>query len=109
VGPLVNRNKYPVTFSSGLKVLINNQSFTPNANDDFISIEQGKETNIKVDRAFTSYVPKPYNGCTDLTQGFNSELYNFIVDSNKTYRQKIALVYVINGIFKINGNVITQF
>ncbi len=87
VGPLVNRNKYPVTFSSGLKVLINNQSFTPNANDDFLSIEPGKETDIVVDRTFISNTPKPYSGCTDLTQGYDSELYNFIVKSNKTYSQ----------------------
>jgi hypothetical protein len=87
IGPIKSENKYPITFSTGLKVLINNQSFTPNANDNFISIEPGKETDIAVDRIFSSDMPKPYSGCTDLTQGYNSELYNFLVRSNKTYRQ----------------------
>jgi hypothetical protein len=87
IGPLKSENKYPITFSTGLKVLINNQSFTPNVDDNFISVEPGKETDIAVDRTFTSNIPKPYSGCTDLTQGYNSELYNFIINSNKSYRQ----------------------
>jgi hypothetical protein len=88
LGPLINRNKYPVTLSTGLKVLINNQSITPNfASDNFISIEPGKETDIIVDRIFTSNSPQPFSSCTDLAKGFKSELYNFIINSNKTYRQ----------------------
>jgi hypothetical protein len=87
IGPIISENKYPVTLSTGLIIFINNQSFTLYTDESFISIEPGKETNIKVDRTFTSNVPKPYSGCTDLTHGYNSELYNFIVKSNKTYRQ----------------------
>jgi len=88
LGPLINENKYPVTFSSGLKAFINNQSITPSfANDNFISIEPGKKTDIVVDRIFTSNTPQPFSSCTDLANGFKSELYNFIVKSNKTYRQ----------------------
>jgi hypothetical protein len=87
IGPLKSENKYPIKTSTGLKVLINNQSFTPHIDDSFISIEPGKETDIAVDRTFTSNMPKPYSSCTDLTKGFNSELYNFITKSNRTYRQ----------------------
>jgi len=87
IGPIKSENKYPITTSTGLKVLINNQSFAPHIDDSFISIEPGKETDIVVDRTFASNMPKPYSSCTDLTKGFNSELYNFIVNSNKTYRQ----------------------
>jgi hypothetical protein len=87
IGPIKSENKYPITFSTGLKVLINNQSFTPNVDDNFISVEPGKETDIAVDRIFSSNIPKPYSSCTDLNQGYNSELYNFIINSNKSYRQ----------------------
>ena len=34
IGPLKSENMYPVTFSTGLKVLINNQTFTPNFDDN---------------------------------------------------------------------------
>jgi hypothetical protein len=104
MGPLKNENKYPVALSTGLKVLINNQSFSPKTDDYFISIEPGKETDIVVDRTFTSNMPKPFSGCTDLTQGFNSELSNFIVNSNKTYRQIDCIDLCLQRFIQIECN-----
>ena len=95
IGPVKNDNNYPVTLSTGLKIFISNQSFTPNSVDNLISIEPGKSTDIAVDRTFTSNTPKPYSDCTDLTNGYDSELYKFLIKSNKTYRQSdcIELCY----------------
>jgi hypothetical protein len=87
IGPFKSDNNYPLSLSTGLKIFISNQSVTPNSVDNFISIEPGKETDIAVDRTLTLNTPKPYSACTDLTKGYNSELYKFLMKSNKTYRQ----------------------
>jgi hypothetical protein len=88
LGPLINQNKYPFTLSTGLKVLINNHSYALKSEDNLISIEPGKETDIIVERTLISNTPKPYSGCTYLSDAINSELYKFVLNSNKTYRQK---------------------
>ena len=87
IRPLINDNNYPLSLTTGLKIFISNQSFTPSSNDNFISIEPGKETDIIVDRTFTSNTPNPYSDCTDLSKGYDSELYKFLINSNRTYRQ----------------------
>jgi acid-sensing ion channel, other len=60
----------------------------PSYDDTFISIEPGRETNIGIERVFSSNYPLPYSSCTDLSNGYDSDLYTFILNSKKVYRQK---------------------
>ena len=96
LGPLIKTNKYAVGLAMppyGLKLLIHNYTFPPLFFETFLSISPGQETNIIVERTFTSNAPKPYSDCTDLTNGFNSETYNWMMSNNKTYRQKDCIFY----------------
>ena len=88
LGPLINENKIPLTNNKGLKVFIHNQSFQPAIDDNFLSVEAGTETSIAIERIFLFNAPKPYSDCTDLTNGYDSDLFMFIKNSNKTYRQQ---------------------
>ena len=67
-GPVVNYNEYPMsTFAKGLQVFVHNQSLVPSYSYTPISIESGKETNICIDRTFSSNVPSPYSACVDFS------------------------------------------
>ena len=74
--------------TNGLKVNIHNYTFPPLFFETYQSISPGKETNIIVERTVTTNAPKPYSGCTDLTNGYDSVIYNWMINNNKTYRQK---------------------
>ena len=85
---MIRDNIYPVSDTNGLKVFITNQSYPqPGVFDTPISLESGKETNIILEKTFTSILPAPYDACTDTTNGFNSDLYNFVASTNYEYRQ----------------------
>ena len=91
-GPLIRDNVYPISETNGLKVFIHNQSFAqPDVFDTPISLESGKETNIIITKTFSSSTPAPYDTCTDLSKGYNSDLYNYVTSTNKLYRQKDCL------------------
>ena len=96
-GPLVKHNKYSSGLSLppyGLKVLIHNYTFPPLLlSDTYLSLSPGQETIIVVERIVTSNAPKPYSECTDLTNGFNSDIYKWMMNNNKTYRQNDCLFY----------------
>jgi len=85
VGPIVNQNEFLSSFSDGMVIFIHNQSYPPSASSA-IRIEMGKETNIAVERTFTTNQPSPYTECQDLSS-FQSELYNLVLKSNYSYRQ----------------------
>ena len=96
LGPLVKLNKYSSGLSFppyGFKVLIYNNTFPPLVFETFLSLSPGQETNIIVERIATSNAPQPYSECTDLTNGFNSEAYKWMMNNNKTYRQNDCLFY----------------
>jgi hypothetical protein len=81
-----NQNLYMIpSYSNGLKVFIHNHTFEPSSSEG-VNIQPGTETNILIKRTFTSKEPQPYTECTDL-DSFSSELYNFMIETNKTYRQ----------------------
>ena len=97
LGPLIKTNKFyptglPLT-TYGLKVIIHNYTFPPIYFETYLSISPGQETNIIVERTATSNAPKPYSDCIDLSNGFNSEIYNWMINNNKTYRQKDCMIY----------------
>jgi len=96
LGPIIKSNQYPTGFALppfGLKVLIHNYSFPPLFFETYQSISPGQETNIIVERTVTSNAPQPYSDCIDLTNGFNSDVYNWMIDRNMAYRQKDCLLY----------------
>ena len=74
IGPLINQNRYPLTKSTGLKLFVHNRTSPPDIYSNWLSIESGKETSIVIDRTFSSNSPWPYSSCTDLSQGYNSNL-----------------------------------
>ena len=90
IAPLLNSNKYPTSYSNGLKVYIHNQTFQASSSDGFY-LEPGKETTIAVRKTITNNYPAPYSECTDLSSSAtskSSQLYTYIVlTKNKTYRQ----------------------
>ena len=86
LGPVVNKNAYPSTLTRGLKIFVHNQSYVPSYFDTALSLKPGEQTSIAVQRTFASHVPSPYSNCVDLSHGYPSDLYRFIVNANKTYR-----------------------
>ena len=85
LGPLVNHNKYPMLYSKSLKVFIKNQSQPLLSDfDDSLSIRPGDEASITIERTFTSKTSAPYSNCIT-GNNYNSELFRFIIGSNKTY------------------------
>ena len=96
LGPLVKRNQYASGLSLtsyGLKVLIHNKTFPPLFFETYLSLSPGQETNIIVERIAMSNAPKPYSECTDLTNGFNSDIYIWMMKNNKTYRRNDCIFY----------------
>ena len=88
----MRQNIYPISDTSGLKLFIHNKSYSsPSVFDTPISLESGRETSIIIYKTLSTSMPIPYDSCTDLTNGFNSDLYNYIKSTNKTYRQKDCL------------------
>jgi len=65
LGPLVNYNQYLVD-ARGIRVFIENKSYTPSYFDTFVSVELSKETSIAVKRVFMERTPEPYSDCQDL-------------------------------------------
>ena len=86
MGPLVNRNKYLSSLSTGLVVLLHNQSLAP-ADHDIINAETGKETNIAIKRTITQKEPSPYSECVDLT-AFKSGIYDYMRTLKYAYTQQ---------------------
>jgi hypothetical protein len=83
-----NRSLYSFNIASGYVLFINNQTVNP-ASSESISLKPDTLTNIAIAKVFKDRQPRPYSKCEDLTSSsFNRLLYNAIVSSNVTYRQK---------------------
>ena len=96
LGPLIKTNQYSTGLGIppyGLKVLITNYTFAASFFETFLSIGPGQESNIIVERTIASNAPKPYSLCTDLTNGYNSATFNWMIKNNKTYRQESCFFY----------------
>ena len=87
IGPLVNKNQYSTVLSKGLKVLIHNQTYLPSYDDTYVSVKSGEETNIMIDRTFTSNSPYPYTDCTQSPRSNNLDISQAMTNSNRTYQQ----------------------
>ena len=71
----------------GMIVFIHNSSFHPRDDMDGVFAKPGEESYIGIKRTFIKNEPKPYTQCQDLTS-YSSDLFDFIIKSNRTYRQK---------------------
>ena len=86
LGPMNSMNKYPTSDSKGLVVFIHNQTFEPISSEG-IQVRMGENTFISLKKTVSKNEPTPYSDCNDLSDGFESELYKFIIKSKKLYRQ----------------------
>ena len=77
-------NKYTFKYDQGLRILIHNSTIKPSASEG-VDIGSTKQSNIAVKRTFIKKQADPYSDCQDLSN-FNSEFYQFIINSNLTYR-----------------------
>ena len=73
-------------FTSGILLLVNNQSIPPSLYEG-INAQPGTITNVDIKRVFTNRKAKPHSNCQRL-EGFKSLLYNEIIASGYSYRQK---------------------
>ena len=104
--------------SSGYHIMINNQTYKISTFEGY-SVSTGIETDIAINRLYTSLKPKPFSDCIELDKidSFDSDLYRHIFKSNKTYRQndcfelclqkniiKTCKCY-ISSFDKLNGNI----
>jgi hypothetical protein len=85
MGPFVNSNKYPTSQSKGLVVYVHKPEFDPISSEG-IQVKTGEETFISLKKTLSKVQPSPYGACNDLSD-FDSDIYKFMVNSNKTYRQ----------------------
>lgn len=80
-----SENKYSTKYSEGLIVFVHNSTIDAQLSPN-IKIKSSESTDIMVSRTFVSKQPYPYSDCQDL-DNLNSELYKYIIKSNKTYIQ----------------------
>jgi hypothetical protein len=71
----------------GMKVFVHNSSVQPRWYSEGVYVKPGEISMIGIKRTFINNYPSPYTECTD-TSSFSSVLYDFIINSNRTYRQK---------------------
>ena len=87
IGPLSNNNRYVSSWNDGIVVFVHNSSSFKPTSSDGVCLEPGKSTFISVKKTITHKYPYPYSNCIELNS-FSSELYDIIIGSNKTYRQR---------------------
>ena len=104
--------------SSGYHIMINNQTYKISTFEGY-SVSTGIETDIAINRLYTSLKPKPFSDCIELDKidSFDSDLYRHIFKSNKTYRQNDCFELClqkstietcncyISSFDKLNGNI----
>jgi hypothetical protein len=87
----VGNNNNPIQIKPAAKggiLLIGNNSYLEDLQQQGIYIGTNKETNIEVKRTFIKKLGPKHGDCmTDLTKS-KSHLYKYIIKSKKTYRQK---------------------
>jgi hypothetical protein len=108
MGPFVNSNKYPTAQSKGLVVYVHKPEFDPISSEG-IQVKTGEETFISLKKTLSQVQPSPYGVCNDLSD-FDSDIYKFMVNSNKTYRQYDCLNLCLQQVItKICGCYYTKY
>ena len=82
-----NISKVGVYTGSGLIVYVHNRTLLPRWYEEGVFVKPGEISMVGVKRTFVRNEPSPYTECTDL-KSYSSILYDFIIKSNRTYRQK---------------------
>jgi len=75
---------------SGMKVYVHNRTAQPRWYAEGVYVRPGEMSMIGIKRTFVKNEPCPYTKCKDLTS-YSSLLYDYIIKSNRTYRQKDCL------------------
>ena len=78
-------SQYQILYQNGFVVFIHHQSFKPLPSDQ-IKVDVTKKSFISIKRTLVYKQPYPYSDCFDLTL-YRSDFYDFIINSNQTYRQ----------------------
>jgi len=71
--------------SKGLVVYVHNPEFDPISSED-IQVKTGEDVFISLKKTISKIQPFPYGHCNDL-RVYDSDIYTFMVNSNRTYRQ----------------------
>ena len=82
VGSSVNSTEEGV----GLRIMIHNSSLDPSF-ENGINVATGFETNIAVETIFINRQESPYSDCISNLENIKSDLKDFIIKSNKSYRR----------------------
>ena len=82
----MDKDKY-ANYGSGAIVFVHNSSFQPREEADGILVKPGEQPFIVVKRKFVNNSESPFTECQSLAS-YPSELYDFIVKLNKTFREK---------------------
>ena len=82
-----NITKVGVYNGLGMIVYVHNRTLQPRWYEEGVYVRPSEISLIGVKRTFVRNEPSPYTECTDLTS-YSSVLYDFIIKSNRTYRQK---------------------
>ena len=81
---------YSLQPDSGMIVFIHNQSSKPVVSEG-TRLKQNSLINIIIKKKFTQREPYPYSDCQDLNDfKFNKTLYNAIIESGSSYKQKLC-------------------
>ena len=83
----LNLTKIGTTSGFSMAVFVHNRTTQPRWSSESIAVKPGELSMVGVKRTFVSNFPLPYTQCNDLTS-YSSFLYNFIMKTNRTYRQK---------------------
>ena len=86
ISSLINPNQTSNTIK-GTIVFVHNNSFEPSEGLEGVFVQAQKITYISVSRTFTQKYPTPYSDCINL-DSYKSDLYDYIIKLNKTYRQQ---------------------
>ena len=85
-----SNNRFTSTWSTGLKIFVNNHSVKPSIFDG-IQVKAATSTHIGVKRSFEYKLPRPYSECIELADYKGSEIYDFMKTSRFKYRQQDCL------------------
>ena len=72
------------TDARGLRIMIHNESYIPTSNDGF-PVNAGVKNSIQITRTDYYRLGPPYNDCVKPGDTHDSELYNYMINSNMSY------------------------
>ena len=79
---------FSLAVSSGIHLSVHNQSRLPSAYEG-ISIASGTQTDVQINRQFSSQLESPYSECTqNIDENHPSQIVRYLIKANFTYTQE---------------------